>query len=38
MIEAIRATARSGEATYQGMLDHGADRLLPRALRGLDEV
>ena len=38
MIEAIRTTARSGDATYQGMLDHGADRLLPRALQRLDEV
>ena len=37
-IDAIRATARSGDATYQGMLDHGADRLLRRALQGLGEV
>jgi len=37
-IEAIRASAQAGDATYQRMLDHGSDLLLVRALEGLDEV
>ena len=37
-IDAVRATAHSGDATYQGLLDHGSDLLLVCALEGLDEV
>jgi hypothetical protein len=37
-VDAIRTAARSGDATYQNLLDHGSDLLLVRALEGLDEV
>jgi hypothetical protein len=37
-IEAIRAAAHAGDATYQQLLDHGSDLLLVQALEGLDEV
>ncbi|HYO18234.1 MAG TPA: phosphotransferase [Dermatophilaceae bacterium] len=37
-IDAMRMTARSGDATYQRMLEHGVDRSLVLALEGLDEV
>jgi hypothetical protein len=37
-IDAVRATAYSGDATYQGLLDHGSDLLLVCAPEGLDEV
>ena len=37
-IDAARATAHSGDATYQGLLDHGSDLLLVCALEGLEEV
>lgn len=37
-IDAMRVTARSGDVTYQRMLDHGVDGRLVRALDGLDEV
>ena len=36
--EGMRLTARSGDATYQRMLEHGVDRRLVRALEELDEV
>jgi len=37
-IDAMRVTARSGDVTYQRMLEHGVDRRLVLALEGLDEV
>jgi aminoglycoside phosphotransferase (APT) family kinase protein len=37
-IDAMRMTARSGDVTYQRMLEHGVDRRLVRALEELDEV
>jgi hypothetical protein len=37
-IEAIRVAARSGDATYQQLLDHGSDLLLVQALEGLHEI
>ena len=37
-IDAMRMTARSGDVTYQRMLDHSVDLRLVRALEGLDEV
>ena len=37
-VEAIRAAAHAGDATYQQLLDHGSDLLLVRALEGLDEI
>lgn len=37
-IDAMRETARSGDPTYQRMLDHGVDLGLVRAIEGLDEV
>ena len=37
-IDAMRATARSGDVTYQRMLEHGVDLRLVRALEGLDDV
>jgi Phosphotransferase enzyme family len=37
-IDAMRVTARSGDATYQRMLEHGVDWRLVRALDELDKV
>jgi len=37
-IDAMRATARSGDVTYQRMLEHGVDLRLVRALEELDDV
>jgi hypothetical protein len=37
-IDAVRATAHSGDTTYLGLLNHGSDLLLVCALEGLDEV
>jgi hypothetical protein len=37
-VEAMRVTARSGDVTYQRMLEHGVDRRLVRALEELDDV
>jgi hypothetical protein len=37
-IDAMRVTARSGDVTYQRMLEHGVDRRLVLAFEGLDEV
>ena len=37
-IEAMRVAARSGDATYQRLLDEGSGLVLIRALEGLDEV
>ena len=37
-IDAMRVTARSGDVTYQRMLEHGVDLRLVRALEELDDV
>ena len=37
-IDAMRKTARSGDVTYQRVLEHGVDQRLVRALEELDEV
>jgi len=37
-VDAMRAAASSGDATYRQLLEHGSDRRLVSALEGLDEV